>query len=197
MRYLVVLWLVLVELCNAQTTTSWSPEELSSATSRALASDASFIYDVMLDINHRYTTYLQYMDSNKMQFPDDIVQYMVGLQTISKESSLFEAVNTMSFPFDDFKTMITAFPWYSSLMSAADLSTFLVPSDFLVIDAKVTTSNTIAEETGSTTEPRGDSTSEPSSDTTSTSNSSSSSLNGANSALLIPLSLVSIFLALI
>jgi hypothetical protein len=133
-----------ISVCVADTVTSWSPEQLSSASSRALQSDATLIYNVLMDLNTQYTSYLKYMDSNGMHFPAEINQYMVKIQTINDESSLMAAIKTMSFPFSEFQTMMTVFPWYSSIMSNAVVTTFYEPSDFLM-EAFATTSASAVE----------------------------------------------------
>ncbi|ODQ61041.1 hypothetical protein WICANDRAFT_90292 [Wickerhamomyces anomalus NRRL Y-366-8] len=78
-----------------------------------------------------------------MTYPVDLQNYVVRLQSITDDQSLIAALETRSFPFNDFVTMFTKFDWASSFMSEQGVSSFYVPQDFLTAngaDASVTQS---------------------------------------------------------
>ncbi|ONH66382.1 hypothetical protein BON22_3677 [Cyberlindnera fabianii] len=121
----------LVTMGLSQTTTSFDAAAYSSASAAALAADGKFIFDVLVDLNSRYTQYITYMDNNGMAFPEGVANYINRILTISSEGSLLAFIQTRSFPFSEFQTLMPAFPWYSSLLSEAGVTTFYVPEDFL------------------------------------------------------------------
>jgi len=128
---------------------SYSPDELSSASSRALKSDATFIFEFLGDFVSHTLTYLDYMQENSMTFPGDLQNYIFRLQSITNDQSIIAALETRSFPFEDFITMYTKFDWASSFMSANGVSTIYKPEDFLTVSGEA--SSTSSSDTSSAT----------------------------------------------
>ena len=144
LSFLTVLSVSALSLAQSTITSSasYSPDQLSSASSRALHSDASFVLAFLGDFISR-STYLNFMRENSMTYPADLQNYVVRLQSITDDQSLIAALETRSFPFNDFVTMFTKFDWASSFMSEQGVSSFYVPQDFLTAngaDASVTQS---------------------------------------------------------
>lgn len=134
--------LFFASLVASQTTTSFGPEQLSSASSAALEADYSVILNFVEDFGLKYTSYVNFMAANKMALPTPVGNYFVAIQSFNHESELTEYIKTQSFPFSDIATMITKFDWYSDILSSAGASTFYQPEYFL-------TGGHVAEETGS------------------------------------------------
>lgn len=123
---------------------SYSPDELSSASSRALKSDATFIFEFLGDFVSHTLTYLDYMQENSMTFPGDLQNYIFRLQSITNDQSIIAALETRSFPFEDFITMYTKFDWASSFMSANGVSTIYKPEDFLTVSGEASSTSSSA-----------------------------------------------------
>lgn len=225
LSFLTVLSVSALSLAQSTITSSasYSPDQLSSASSRALHSDASFVLAFLGDFISR-STYLNFMRENSMTYPADLQNYVVRLQSITDDQSLIAALETRSFPFNDFVTMFTKFDWASSFMSEQGVSSFYVPQDFLTAngaDASVTqsgsqssgspsSSGSFASSTGSSSSgssgsitsaassSRSGSSSAPATSSQSSSSARSSASNGADSLYIpivwLPLMFVSLFL---
>lgn len=132
-----VISILAVTVANAVTTTTISvdPTVISSAQSAAAAADAPIFIEFLSDFATNMNSYTSYMNSNKMTLPQDVANYYFHISDISETSKLQQDLAT-SFPFSNFKTFITAFPWYESILSRASASTFYVPQDFITGDGK-------------------------------------------------------------
>lgn len=146
--YSLISFSFVVSISFAQTTTSYDKSQLSSASSRALESGVSILYGFLEDFNNRYETYIKFMEENSMTYPAILQNYIYQLQTISQDSSLYQALKTKSFPFSDFITMFTKFDWASSIITAQGGSTFYDPEYFLTVDKEVSASSVSSTSSG-------------------------------------------------
>lgn len=110
------------------TTTLNSQQERSAA----IVDQESFIQAVLLDAATNYDEYTSIMLSKSIQFPPALMQFLVELDTYQL-SEFPTSVYTSDFPFTDFQTFITNFPWIEGYMSQYSMSTFKVPSDYSVL----------------------------------------------------------------
>ncbi|GMG21215.1 unnamed protein product [Ambrosiozyma monospora] len=128
-KLLITIFVAFQQLTTADTTTTLnSKEQLAMAVESNTAEVDAFISD----LNSNYASYTSYMDSNNMQFPAKLVQFMYDLNQMTDEiqqNSYF----VENFPITDFYTYFTAFPWYSSVLSDVGVSTFYMPSDFSTV----------------------------------------------------------------
>lgn len=116
---------------------------------RASAAQANLpFYTVCLaDINTNMPAYTSYMADNNMQLPQAVANYFFHAVTLASTADL-EADIASSFPFTEFQTFITRFPWYDSLKQKASVSTVYLPQDFM--NSSTTTSDRQATATAAT-----------------------------------------------
>ncbi|KAH3679340.1 hypothetical protein WICMUC_001080 [Wickerhamomyces mucosus] len=118
--------LILIASTVIASTTSYSPDELSSASSAAIAADITFIADFLENVSENFQTYLAYMEANNLQFPNGLYNYFAEINYASNQANFIE---TASFPFSEFKTFAPKFSEYSTLVVKD--GTFRYPEDFL------------------------------------------------------------------
>ncbi|QLQ78077.1 hypothetical protein HG537_0A03240 [Torulaspora globosa] len=134
-----------------------------SEAARASAAQANLpFYTVCLaDINTNMPAYSSYMVDNNMQLPQAVANYYFHAVTLASTADL-EADIASSFPFTEFQTFITQFPWYNSLKQKASVSTVYLPQDFMTsstatsdqeatVTAETTTGQTVSTTDHSTT----------------------------------------------
>ncbi|QLL30512.1 hypothetical protein HG536_0A03300 [Torulaspora globosa] len=131
---------------------------------RASAAQANLpFYTVCLaDINTNMPAYSSYMVDNNRQLPPAVANYYFHAVTLASTADL-EADIANSFPFTEFQTFITQFPWYDSLKQKASVSTVYLPQDFMTssiptsgrqttVTAATTTGQTASSDNHSATE---------------------------------------------
>ncbi|KAL2709982.1 Afb1 [Kluyveromyces marxianus] len=118
---------------------SASSQALNQAKQEAASADINFFIGFISDFNANQKSYTSYMKEAQMTMPQDIADYYFHLQQVTESTQLLEDIAT-SFPFSDFKTFITAVPWYTQLLSQASITQFYVPDDFMTKQAEVQTS---------------------------------------------------------
>lgn len=104
--------------------------QLESAQSAAASADMGFFSVFFFDFNLNQQAYSSFMSENNMPLPQEVESYFVHLGGLSSTVNLEQDV-ALNFPFTPFKTFITAFPWYSTLLSEASISTLYLPQNFL------------------------------------------------------------------
>lgn len=116
-------------------------DDTNDASLRSMAADAdlNFFLAFISNFEQDLTQYKTFMAKNHITLPQAVANYYYRLITLPQTADL-EADIASTFPFTDFKTFITAFPWYSSLLSDASASTIYLPEDFQTL--QVTTSIT-------------------------------------------------------
>ncbi|GME77974.1 unnamed protein product [Ambrosiozyma monospora] len=128
-KLLVTIFVGFQQLTTADSTTTLNSKE---QLAMAVESNTAEVNLFISDLNANYASYTSYMDSNNMQFPEDLVQFVYDLNQFTdaiQQNSYF----VESFPITEFYTYFTAFPWYSSLLSEAGASTFYMPDDFSTV----------------------------------------------------------------
>lgn len=131
-------FLILLQLSKVQGA-SIPSEQLQSARGEAAAADLPFFIEFLDDFNLNMQSYTSYMNEAKMTLPQNVANYYYHLKDISETSELLIDLAT-SFPFTEFQTFITAFPWYSSILLQVSASTFYVPDDFITSATGIVTS---------------------------------------------------------
>jgi hypothetical protein len=174
--------------------------------SMAIVEQEAFIQTVLLDALQDTGKYYDLINDKNIEFPPALMQFYAQLNTYPANSfptSLF----VQSFPFNEFQTFITNFPWVETYMEELSMTTFRGPDDYAVMtvtkDADVTVSSratataaigatsTVAKVTQSTITSTSSSTSSTSSSSSESSNprttpsSSASSTGSTNAAGLV------------
>lgn len=114
------------------TTTLNSLEERSVA----VLDQESFIRTVMLDAATDIGRYSSVMYSENIEIPQKLLQFIVQINKYDV-SAFPTSIFIQSFPFEDFGTFITHFPWMTSYMSACSITQFKVPSEYAVFTTTV------------------------------------------------------------
>lgn len=96
----------------------------------AAGANLPFFTVFVSDINTNLAAYNSFMESNNMKLPQAVADYYFHVIRLSQTADLEKDVAS-SFPFTQFKTFITKFPWYDSLLQRASVSTLYVPQDFV------------------------------------------------------------------
>ena len=123
--------------------------------SMAIVEQEAFIQTVLLDALQDTGKYYDLINDKNIEFPPALMQFYAQLNTYPANSfptSLF----VQSFPFKEFQTFITNFPWVETYMEELSMTTFRGPDDYAVMtvtkDADVTVSSraTATAATGAT-----------------------------------------------
>ena len=110
--------------------------------SEAAKYDMPFFTAFLDDFDTNLEKYTSYMMKNHITLPQAIADYYYHLAPITTDIDL-ESDIAQTFPFTEFHTFVTIFPWYSSLLKDADLTTLYLPDDFLTTNtANLTTAIT-------------------------------------------------------
>ncbi|CAI4034977.1 hypothetical protein SMKI_12G1140 [Saccharomyces mikatae IFO 1815] len=198
---------------GANTITASSSDD-TFARSAAAAADMAFFVEFLGDFNTAFPQYTSYMMQNHLTLPQAVADYYYHMADLASTVDLQSDI-AQSFPFTQFQTFITAFPWYTSLLDKASAATIYLPQHFITddkqpamtnssyVDQAFSGSNSIAFSTANVSQSiisranRGNSTAT----LTSTSNSlsastTSQSQNGARGkSLYFPMALLGIFAA--
>ncbi|KAH3670503.1 hypothetical protein OGAPHI_001018 [Ogataea philodendri] len=114
-------------MCRATTiTTTISPSD---AAEVAYSMDSGVIEAFLEDFGSRYQDYTAYMDSANMAFPGTLVEFYMEAQQQTTDTAKLSSLLANDFPMSDFKTYISAFPWYTSLLDRAGESTLYGTED--------------------------------------------------------------------
>ncbi|EDO16965.1 hypothetical protein Kpol_1041p23 [Vanderwaltozyma polyspora DSM 70294] len=120
--------------------------------SQAAAEDVGFVYAFINDFNTRMADYTSYMQDNDMQLPQGLANYYYHLATEPEDLNLQSDI-AATFPFTEFNTFITKFPWYSTLLSEGSVTTFYLPELFLTAATVDSLTNTQSSTTTSESSP--------------------------------------------
>ncbi|CCD24993.1 Afb1p NDAI_0E01770 [Naumovozyma dairenensis CBS 421] len=104
--------------------------QMVSARSEAANVDMPFFMAFLDDFGSQLPQYTSYMAQNHFTLPQAIADYYYHIAFLPDTADL-QADIANTFPFNQFQTFITAFPWYSSLLSHASVSTIYLPEDFI------------------------------------------------------------------
>ena len=97
--------------------------------SMAAEQDFSFFSAFLSDFGGNYQSYTSYMAENNMRLPQGVMDYYNHLAQLPSTANLEEDIAS-SFPFTEFQTFVTEFPWYSSLLEEAGATTIFLPAYF-------------------------------------------------------------------
>lgn len=101
--------------------------DLDQAAELAADYDSPFIVYFIDDFSYNFDAYSSYMELNSIEVPTSLFNYY--LEIASETDYSFTSNLATQFPFEEFQTFITEFPWYSSLLSEADMTTIIAPVD--------------------------------------------------------------------
>ncbi|CCH59692.1 hypothetical protein TBLA_0B08760 [Henningerozyma blattae CBS 6284] len=110
------------------------------ARSKAADVDYSLFLEFLNDFNTRFQVYTSYMGQENIKLPQKLADYYNHLAGIPSSIDLKSDI-IKTFPFDEFNTFITAFPWYESMLSSVSLTAVKVPADFLTSNEAITSSS--------------------------------------------------------
>lgn len=123
----------------------------------AAGADMPFFTAFLNDFDVNLSKYTSYMMQNHITLPQAVADYYYHLAPLATDIDLQSDI-AQTFPFTEFQTFVTVFPWYSSLLSDADATTLLLPDDFVTKEVNPThinsskpskSSNTAVETTSS------------------------------------------------
>lgn len=95
----------------------------------AAEADMPFFTAFLDDFDVNLPKYTSYMMQNHITLPQAVADYYYHLAPLATDIDLQSDI-AKTFPFTEFQTFISAFPWYSSLLSQVGASTLFVPADF-------------------------------------------------------------------
>lgn len=108
------------------------------AKAKAADEDIGFVLYFFQDFEEQMPEYTSYMMQNHITFPQHVADYYYHLVGLPSTADLQPDVISY-FPFTQFHTFVTAFPWYSSILSKANMTRFYLPEDFITPTASQTT----------------------------------------------------------
>jgi hypothetical protein len=125
-------------LANTITTTLNSIEQRSVA----VIEQATFINELLKDAVFSKDRYTSVMVNQGIDFPPELVQFMLQINTV-QVNSFPTSEFIKSFPFTQFATFITNFPWVTTFLNENGMIEFKVPSDYQVMTITQTDENVI------------------------------------------------------
>lgn len=125
MNLLSILYLLNIVFANTITTTLNSYDQKSVA----IVEQASFIQEVLLDAVLTNARYTSVMVSKGIDIPPQLVQFILELNQDDK-TAFPTSLYIKDFPFTQFQTFITHFPWITTFLMENGLTQFKVPSDY-------------------------------------------------------------------
>jgi len=120
--------------------------------SSALIEQETFIEDAIIDIAENYSQYTSYMAVKNMEFPQELMQFYVYM-TAETDSDFPTTLFAARFPFTEFYSYITAFPWYSSLLQEAGATTFYLPEHYATVPKTSSRSTPATESSDTSSQP--------------------------------------------
>jgi hypothetical protein len=148
--------------------------------SMAIVEQEAFIQTVLLDALQDTGKYYDLINDKNIEFPPALMQFYAQLNTYPANSfptSLF----VQSFPFKEFQTFITNFPWVETYMEELSMTTFRGPDDYAVMTVTKDADVTVSSHATATTTAANGATSTVASVTQSTSTITSTSSNTSSS----------------
>ncbi|CAI4046143.1 hypothetical protein N7582_003739 [Saccharomyces uvarum] len=141
---------LLVSYCFGANTITSSADENTLARSAAADADMAFFMAFLDDFETAFPQYTSYMMQNHLTLPQAVADYYYHIADLASTANL-ESDIAQSFPFTQFETFITAFPWYTSLLEKASATTIYLPQHFLTDDTQPSeTSSVYSSQTAST-----------------------------------------------
>ncbi|CCF58863.1 hypothetical protein KAFR_0F02660 [Kazachstania africana CBS 2517] len=122
------------------------------ARQEAAKADMAFFMVFLEDFQINYDSYTSYMIDNHVTLPQAVANYYFRLELDSTvEANLLSDI-AYTFPFTQFQSFITRFPWYSSLLADAGATTMCLPEYYVTKDmGSNSTISAIAESSSSIT----------------------------------------------
>lgn len=109
-----------------------SPSITAHAREIAASKDYSFFLGFINDFNTRYEDYVSYMRKEKINLPQKLANYYNRLAAFKSSINLQDDIAS-TFPFEEFNTFITNFPWYSSLLDESGVTTIIMPEQVITM----------------------------------------------------------------
>lgn len=150
MRLFTKFWFFFAAIPFVSSSQSASGADEAAARTAAAQANLAFYTVCLADINTNLGSYNSYMEENNMQLPQTIADYYFHIAALPSTADL-QADIARSFPFTQFQTFITNFPWYESLMQKASITTVYLPQDFLSTQTAGGGSQTMASQIATNT----------------------------------------------
>ncbi|GME67308.1 unnamed protein product [[Candida] boidinii] len=101
----------------------------------ALTNDLALLDRFFKDFDDNYDYYTSYMNANKMEFPQEVVQFYMYLESVTNDEMITSLAD--QYPFTEIYTFATAFPQYSSFLQDVGMTKYLFPSDFTSVSNSI------------------------------------------------------------
>ncbi|OWB76618.1 hypothetical protein B5S32_g772 [[Candida] boidinii] len=101
----------------------------------ALTNDLALLDRFFKDFDENYESYTSYMNANKMEFPQKVVQFYMYLESVTNDEMITSLAD--QYPFTEVYTFATAFPQYSSFLQDVGMTKYLFPSDFTAVSNSI------------------------------------------------------------
>lgn len=124
---------------GAKTITSTSDDD-TFARSAAADADMAFFMEFLNDFDTAFPQYTSYMMQNHLTLPQAVADYYYHMVDLTSTADLQSDI-AQSFPFTQFQTFITGFPWYTSLLNKASATTIYLPQHFITDETEATMTN--------------------------------------------------------
>ncbi|CAB4257102.1 similar to Saccharomyces cerevisiae YLR040C Putative protein of unknown function [Maudiozyma barnettii] len=98
---------------------------------RSMAEDKDFNFFIAFlnDFDKNYPSYTSYMIEHHLKLPQEVADYYNHLAKLPSTVDLENDIIN-SFPYTQFQTFVTHFPWYTSLLKDGHITTMYLPRDF-------------------------------------------------------------------
>lgn len=106
----------------------------------AAKADMPFFEAFLNDFDVNLPQYTSYMMQHHITLPQAIADYYYHLAPMATDIDLQSDI-AQTFPFTEFQTFVTVFPWYSSLLSDAGVSTIYLPDYYKSIKVNAVTTS--------------------------------------------------------
>ncbi|KAL6948848.1 hypothetical protein ACO0QE_001323 [Hanseniaspora vineae] len=122
---------ILVQVTSAATITS---TQLLNPTQEAALADyplvSAFVSNLGVSTGYLLQDYQSYATAASTQIPAEVLNYFQIIEAVSDYQEL-QSQMIKTFPFQGFQSFITIFPWYSTLLQEAQMTTYYLPKDFV------------------------------------------------------------------
>ncbi|CAL9728384.1 A-factor barrier protein 1 [Monosporozyma unispora] len=114
----------------------------------AAKDDMSFFTAFLNDFDVNLAKYTSYMMQHHITLPQAVADYYYHLAPMTTDIDLQSDI-AQTFPFTEFQTFVTVFPWYSSLLSNAGVSTIYLPDYYKTMKVSAHASSSVTPSTKS------------------------------------------------
>ncbi|OEJ88477.1 hypothetical protein AWRI3579_g966 [Hanseniaspora osmophila] len=100
---------------------------------------SAFVSNLGVSTGYLLQDYQSYATAVSTQIPNEVLNYFQIIEAVSDYQELQREM-LKTFPFQGFQSFIAIFPWYSTLLQEAQMTTYYLPQDFASSSASTTSS---------------------------------------------------------